>query len=115
MARRSAARTPPGEGPLSRGSFGVLLQRLLPAFLLVVAVIGAPVLIFSRDGMPRLEAVESELATVEQENEALRRDIARLRAEVTRLRDDPAAVERLARDELGLIRQSEVVFQFPSQ
>ncbi|MCA9623026.1 MAG: septum formation initiator family protein [Myxococcales bacterium] len=70
-------------------------------------------MIFSREGMPRLEAVEQELLTVERENAELEREIELLRARVTRLRDDPAAVERLARDELGLIRQSEVVFQFP--
>jgi cell division protein FtsB len=63
--------------------------------------------------MPRLEAVELELQSVERENEEIRRDIEVLRARVGRLRDDPAAVEQLARDELGLIRQSEVVFQFP--
>jgi len=89
------------------------LQRFLPLGLLITALVGAPLMIFSREGMPRLEAVEQELGTVEHENEELRREIEMLRARVTRLRDDPAAVEQLARDELGLIRQSEVVFQFP--
>ena len=70
-------------------------------------------MIFSREGMPRLDAVESELRTVEGENEDLAREIEVLRARVGRLRDDPAAVEQLARDELGLVRQSEVVFDFP--
>ncbi|MEM6787632.1 MAG: septum formation initiator family protein [Myxococcota bacterium] len=86
---------------------------MLPLGLLALASVGAPLLIFSREGMPRLEAVERELSTVEHENEELRRKIDMLRARVSRLRDDPAAVEQLARDELGLIRQSEVVFQFP--
>jgi len=89
------------------------LERALPIGLLAVALIGAPLMIFSRDGVPRLEAVDKELGTVERENTELRREIDVLRAQVGRLRDDPAAVERLARDELGLIRQSEVVFQFP--
>ncbi len=65
--------------------------------------------------MPRLETVEGELRSVERENAGLRREIDVLRARVAKLRDDPAAVERLARDELGLIRQSEVVFQFPPE
>ena len=91
----------------------MLVERALPIGLLGLALVGAPVMIFSRDGMPRLEAVEKELETVERENAELQREIDLLRARVTRLRDDPAAVEQLARDELGLIRQSEVVFQFP--
>jgi cell division protein FtsB len=38
--------------------------------------------------------------------------VAHLRVEVDALRDDPAAVERIARDQLGMVRRSEVVFQF---
>lgn len=91
----------------------LLIERILPIALLVTALIGAPILIFSREGVPRLEAMERELQTVEQENADLQREIDVLRARVTQLRDDPAAIERIARDELGLIRQSEVVFQFP--
>ncbi len=98
-----------------KGRRALVLERVLPIGLLAIALIGAPLLIFSRDGMPRLEAVEKELATVERENAELRREIELLRARVARLRDDPAAIEQLARDELGLIRQSEVVFQFPEK
>jgi cell division protein FtsB len=82
--------------------------------LLIVAVLGAPVMIFSRDGLPRLRSVERELAGVETENVGLARDIHILRARVRGLRDDPATLERLARDELGLIGQNEVIFQFPT-
>jgi cell division protein FtsB len=91
----------------------LVIERGLPLGLLAVALVGAPLLIFSRDGMPRLEAVEKELDAVERENDELRREIDVLRARVGKLRDDPATVEQLARDELGLIRHSEVVFQFP--
>ncbi|MBW2457749.1 MAG: septum formation initiator family protein [Deltaproteobacteria bacterium] len=93
----------------------LLLERVLPIGLLAVALVGAPLMIFSRDGMPRLETVERELGTVDRENADLRREIDVLRARVAKLRDDPAAVEQLARDELGLIRHSEVVFQFPAE
>jgi len=99
-----------------KGKHGILLlERVLPIALLAVALVGAPIMIFSRDGMPRLETVERELRTVERENADLQREIDVLRARVGKLRDDPAAVEQLARDELGLIRQTEVVFQFPAE
>jgi cell division protein FtsB len=88
--------------------------RLLPIGLLALALVGAPAMIFSSEGLPRLRAVEQELGAVDQENEELRRHIEVLRARVARLRDDPAVIERLARDELGLVRQSEIVFQFPA-
>jgi len=96
-------------------SVKAVLGRVLPVSLLLVALLGAPLMVFSAEGLPRLQAMDNEMATVEAENAELRRQIAVLRARVARLRDDPAAVEQLARSELGLVRQSEIVFQFPAR
>lgn len=94
--------------------FTLLIERVLPLAILLVAVIGAPVMIFSPDGLPRLRGLERELAQVEDETAELGREIDALRGRVLRLRDDPTAVERIARDNLGMLRQTEVVFQFPA-
>ncbi|MBK9263415.1 MAG: septum formation initiator family protein [Polyangiaceae bacterium] len=91
-----------------------MLERVLPLAILVVAVVGAPVMIFSPEGLPRLRGLERELAQVEEESAELGREIEALRGRVQRLRDDPTAVERIARDNLGMLRQTEVVFQFPA-
>ena len=88
------------------------LERTLPIAILAVALVGAPLLIFQPEGLPRMRALEKELTEVNTENAELRRDVAHLRVQVRALRDDPAAVERIARDQLGLVRKSEVVFQF---
>jgi cell division protein FtsB len=89
-----------------------LVQRALPIAILALALVGAPVLIFEPQGLPRLRTLEKELGDVNAENAELRRDVGKLRAEVRDLRDDPRAVERIAREQLGLVRKSEVVFQF---
>ena len=47
--------------------------------------------------------------------EALRRDNAKLRDEVRRLNEDPATIESVAREDLGLIRAGEVVFILKEQ
>jgi cell division protein FtsB len=91
----------------------LLVERGLPISVLALAIGSVPFMVLSREGLPRLRSIQAELATVEQENQELRRDIDVLRAKVKKLREDPAAVERLARDDLGMVRQSEVVFQFP--
>ncbi|MFO0659628.1 MAG: septum formation initiator family protein [Polyangiaceae bacterium] len=91
------------------------VQRLLPASILIVAIVSAPVMILSPEGLPRVQSLERELAGVRQENEDARRQVAVLRKTVENLKDNPTAVERLARDELGLTRKNEVVFQFPRQ
>lgn len=86
--------------------------RGLPLALLTVSLIAVPVLVLEPEGMPRMRALDKDLKEVEAENAELRRDVARLRAEVKDLRENPVAVERIAREQLGLVRKSEVVFQF---
>ncbi len=86
---------------------------MFPIGILALAIFGVPILVLEPEGLPRMRGLEHELADVTGENEMLRRSVSDLRGEVKRLRDDPAAVERIARDELGLVRKSEIVFQFP--
>ncbi len=88
------------------------LLRGLPLAMLTIAVISVPVLVLEPQGLPRMRALEKELAGVQAENAELRRDVTRLRTDVKDLRENPTAVERIAREQLGLVRKSEVVFQF---
>jgi cell division protein FtsB len=59
-----------------------------------------------------MQRMSRELSDVSAENAELRRSVARLRMEVDGLRTDPSAVARIARNELGLVRKNEIVFQF---
>ena len=88
------------------------LLRGLPLAVLTVSLIAVPVLLLEPQGLPRMRALETELTGVQAETAELRRDVGRLRSEVKELRDSPTAVERIAREQLGRVRKSEVVFQF---
>jgi cell division protein FtsB len=85
---------------------------VLPLAVLAMAVISVPMLMLSSTGLPRLKGLQEEKVRADDEVSRLSQDIWELRAEVARIKDDPAAVERAARDELGLVRRTEVVFQF---
>ncbi len=89
-----------------------LAQRAAPIALLVLASVSVPAMILSPNGLERLRRLEAEKEQVDEEAARLAQEIRRLRAEAKRLKTHPAAVERVARDELGLVRQTEVVFQF---
>ena len=80
--------------------------------MLSFALVAVPVLVLEPEGLPRLRGLQHELDEVTTENADLRREVERLRVEVGELRDDPSAVERIARGELGMVRKSEIVFQF---
>jgi cell division protein FtsB len=84
----------------------------MPLAVLAVAVISVPMLMLSATGLPRLQGLREEKVRADDEVSRLSQQIWELRAEVARIKDDPAAVERAARDDLGLVRRTEVVFQF---
>lgn len=84
----------------------------MPLAVLAMAAISVPMLMLSATGLPRLQGLREEKVRADDELSRLSQQIWELRAEVARIKDDPAAVERAARDELGLVRRTEVVFQF---
>lgn len=86
---------------------------LLPLSLLVGSIIAVPLLVLEDAGLPRYRALRDELHEVRRQNERLREEVRRLDHEVGALRTDEAAIERIARDELGMVRAGEIVFQFP--
>jgi cell division protein FtsB len=95
---------------VSSGS--LFVQRVMPLAVLALAAISVPMMMLSATGLPRLQGLREEKVRADDEVSRLSQQIWELRAEVARIKDDPAAVERAARDELGLVRRTEVVFQF---
>ena len=86
---------------------------LLPFLLMVMAIMTVPTLVLDEQGLPRYRLLTGELQDLRESNEQLVHEIARLKAEVDSLRSDTNYVERIARDELGMVRPEEFVFQFP--
>ena len=88
------------------------LRWLLPLGLILGSIIAVPILILGDQGLPRYRRLSYELDDARGANRKLRKEIAALRGEVHDLRSDPEALERIARDELGMIKPDEVLFQF---
>ena len=86
---------------------------LLPFALLVMAIVAVPLRILDEQGLPRYRVLKQELREVSAQNERLEREVRDLSRDVEALRSDPEAIERIARDELGMVRDEELVFQFP--
>lgn len=62
----------------------------------------------------RIWALHQETQRTQQQVEALTVKNQRLRNQIETLRRDPRAVERIAREELGLVRADEMVYRFVS-
>jgi cell division protein FtsB len=88
------------------------LVWLMPLGLLLFAILFVPARILDAEGLPRYRALRAELQQTRQNNARMRRQVHELTQQVARLRNDPQAIERIARDELGMLRSDEIVFQF---
>ena len=94
----------PTEPPRRRHRRVVQYVFLLAGCVLVIdALVGDKGLLAMIQARQTYRALEGSLAEVRAEN-------ARLREQARRLREDPAAVEELARRELGLIKPGEKLF-----
>ncbi|MCG8556675.1 MAG: septum formation initiator family protein [Proteobacteria bacterium] len=91
-----------------RNTFG----WLLPFSVLVFAAVAVPLRMLDEQGLPRYRALRAELQQVKRANQRARRELVDLQRLVEGLKHDPVAIERIARDELGMIRRNEIVFQF---
>jgi cell division protein FtsL len=77
----------------------------------VIALIALAVgSVFGDRGMLNLMNKRRQVDTLRAELEGLREENARLTAEIAALRTSPRAIERLAREQLGLARPDETVF-----
>jgi cell division protein FtsB len=77
------------------------------AFVAIVLVVDA---LAGNRGLLETMRARRQFDEVAADLERTRRDNDRLREEIRRLRDDPATIESVAREELGLIRQDEMLF-----
>lgn len=68
--------------------------------------------IWGEQGLVTVQAKQQETVRMIREIEALEHENARLSRDIQRLRDDKAYIERIAREELGLVRPGELVFEF---
>ena len=89
------------------------LKALALAGLVVCGIVyGA---LRDEDGVMHVFRERSRLQDLSHSVNSLRDENYRLRAEIKALREDPRAVERLAREDLGLSREGEIVFILESE
>jgi cell division protein FtsB len=109
MGRTSfmTARSAPGAQPGPRW-----LRRVALACGLALLLGYVPHHVYGRTGLARLLELRHSLAELRRKNNEARAENTRLRGEAAALKGDPRALERVARDELGLVKQGETVYEF---
>ena len=93
------------------------LERLSPRKLgtLAMVLLAVVLAVFGVKESVRAWQMRRDMHAVEREVQALRAKQAELTRTVDRLRNDPLYIEKLAREEMGMVREGETVLKFPSQ
>jgi len=97
--------TPP-EAPARTDSFRPVLGATV---LLVLALLAIAALKSWRD----LDAARGRERSLKSRISATRAESERLRVRIDRLRHDPGMLERLAREDMGMVRPGDVIIELP--
>ena len=83
--------------------------RLVAAEIVVFVLAYVPYHVYVRSGLRHTIVLRHDLIALHAHNQELAAENQRLAREAEALRTDPAAIERVARDELGWVRAGELV------
>jgi len=81
---------------------------------IAVGLVAVGLLVFGGTSLVRVWQMKREVEVLERDIQRLRAEADQLSRTVDRLRDDPALVEQLAREELGMVKGGEKVLKFPA-
>jgi cell division protein FtsB len=86
-------------------------RRLLGGAALLIVV--SALTLYGVNALLRVSQMKREMETMERDLGTLRARTDELTKTVDRLRTDPAYIEKLAREDLGYVRDGETVLKFP--
>jgi len=120
-SREPADRTGPGDGSVNEQPVQFLtqmrefLRRHMSLLLLAGLVLLLVQDVFGTHGVLAMRRAQKETARVKREIEQIDTENRRLEDNVRSLKSDPEAIERIAREEMGLARPGEYIFKLPSK
>jgi cell division protein FtsB len=108
MRKRNYVRTDRNARTARRKKLLIAAGVVLVLYFLVTRVLGEM-------GVVKYYRMKAQYTALTEEIARLKQDNAKLTKDVRALRSDPAYVERIARDKLGLARQGEIVYYYGEQ
>jgi cell division protein FtsB len=95
------------------------MVQFKPVYLKIALLLGALLLISyialiftGENGLQDLDAMKQELKTINAKNEEIQQENVEIYRKIERLKTDPAYMENIAREELKMIGEKEIVFKF---
>jgi cell division protein FtsL len=86
-------------------------KRVLLFILILLLLLGI-FTFFGEKGIFNLLRAQKEVARIKEKNTKLEEENQKLREEVKRLKTDRRYIEEIARKELGMVKEGEIIYQF---
>jgi cell division protein FtsB len=80
----------------------------------VLCVVFAISFVFSDRGLPELQSARTRVGALHSDITRLQTENARLRAEIESVKKSSYAIERIAREDLGMSKKGETVYMLPT-
>ncbi len=87
-------------------------RRRVLLFILIFLLILGIFTFFGEKGIFSLLRNQKEVAGIKEKNVKLEEENQKLREEVKRLQTDRRYIEEIARKELGMVKEGEIIYQF---
>ena len=87
------------------------IEKVILSFLLLAAVVVIIAAVFGKHGLLTYTELNTRYQSMQDEVARLKDENARLKTEIEALKSDPEAIERVAREELGMIKPGEVLYR----
>ena len=87
-------------------------EKLKKIFVILLIIAALYIFLGGNTGLIHLIMMKVEKGNLQKEVELIEEEHRQEAREIEALRSDPKAIERIAREELGLVKKGEVVFKF---
>jgi len=86
-------------------------KKLLSLILIVILLALLALTVFGQRGLLHMSRLKAELRLFEESNQRLQKENMELKKQIEQLKHDRRHLEDLARDELGLARENELIYE----
>ena len=87
-------------------------KRSFFLLILVLCLILGLLTFFGDKGVLHLMRLQRELSRIKEESRKVEEENQKLREEVIRLQNEKRYIEEIARKELGMVKEGEIIYQF---
>ena len=86
-------------------------RRILILIVISLLILGS-LTFFGEKGIFNLLRLRKEVVRIKEKNSQLEGENQRLKEEIKRLQSDKRYIEEIARKELGMVKEGEIIYQF---